>query len=1113
MYAGVMANSNGATGPAIYPVYLSIQTPLRVFTTELTDPSAVDEMIADAKKGGHDGVIDEMGNFVVFQPTQIKSATGNNGDFDPDNPSIVKEPQPEYGARQPNTNPFYSQLASAIAQVPDRLSTQPGKQWALWLDSNAAKLGVKKEEIERTGVKDWLALQGSDKVGKGEIADYLRNNGVQVEEVMREKVAGGLPLFMPPPVYNPGGPTAPIPNNAQQPMAIQGGQNQAWQATEPGRLDRFIYEIQDRQIDLKRVQEAIKENNTILEQFDAYQKEELYHGRVAVRTEQFLEKELRPLLMDMRMKGITLEELENYLWARHAPERNAQIATINQNMPDGGSGLTNAQAADYMAGNDVLDANGDLIMRGLPQAKQRLLAALAVRTDAISAGTKQILVQYGLEDSNTIAAWDAKYQHYAPLFREDMDGSIAVGQGFSIKGSSSKRAMGSQRRVVDIIANLALQREAALTRGEKNRVSLALYGLAIANPNPDFWQVDRVPMIKTIDRSTGFVISVPDPNYKNKNNVLVLRVGGKDKAIIFNERDPRAQRMVQVMKNLDVQDFGEIIGGVAAVTRYMASINTQYNPVFGFVNGIRDVQAATLNITTTPLRHKKWAVLKKVPAAMRAIWKIERHGTSNSAWDQVYDQMRMSGGTTGYREVFRVGSDRAKALQKEINKLNASAPRKALNWILDWLDHYNTAIENATRLAAYKAGIDAGLSVDKAASVAKNLTVNFNRKGKLGREAGAFYAFFNASVQGTARMVETLRGPAGRKIILGGIAVGILQTLIAAMVFDDDEWEKAIPEFVKQKNFILPMGKDENGKHYYVSIPYPLGFNVLPNIGRIVSDMIMTKGKNPGDKLANLLMAFIDSTNPLGSSTPTQTLSPTITDPVVALAENKDFTGRQIAKQDASPLAPTPGFRRPKDKASTVSRLLAEGIDRATGGTGYTPGLISPTPDQIDYVFGVLTGGVGRELNKAYQFTESAVKGEDVPEYKKPIVGRFFGSTVEAITVQTMFWDNIKELNAHELEVKGRMKDDIDTTEYFKNNPDATMWRAANRVQGLVTKMLAQRRDVEFDKKLSEKKRTEQLKQIDADMQALMVQFNKDVKESKKSPETKNKEAAARSAP
>jgi hypothetical protein len=51
----------------------------------------------------------------------------------------------------------------------------------------------------------------------------------------------------------------------------------------------------------------------------------------------------------------------------------------------------------------------------------------------------------------------------------------------------------------------------------------------------------------------------------------------------------------------------------------------------------------------------------------------------------------------------------------------------------------------------------AGLSRDKAAELAKNLTVNFNKSGEWGTVANSLYLFFNASVQGTSRLIRTLK--------------------------------------------------------------------------------------------------------------------------------------------------------------------------------------------------------------------------------------------------------------------------------------------------------------------------------------------------------------------
>lgn len=78
---------------------------------------------------------------------------------------------------------FYSQLARAFDSA--KSNTMPGHQWASWIKGNAAKLGVKADEIAWTGIDDYLTLRAKEKVTKAEIADYLSQNGVQVQDVMK----------------------------------------------------------------------------------------------------------------------------------------------------------------------------------------------------------------------------------------------------------------------------------------------------------------------------------------------------------------------------------------------------------------------------------------------------------------------------------------------------------------------------------------------------------------------------------------------------------------------------------------------------------------------------------------------------------------------------------------------------------------------------------------------------------------------------------------------------------------------------------------------------------------------------------------------------------------
>jgi N12 class adenine-specific DNA methylase len=82
---------------------------------------------------------------------------------------------------------WYSQLARAIERLPQKSAT--ALQWAeTIMGSGFAQKGVKQDEIQWTGVLDWLNLQGSNnKVSKAALLDYLAANGVRVTETVHEE--------------------------------------------------------------------------------------------------------------------------------------------------------------------------------------------------------------------------------------------------------------------------------------------------------------------------------------------------------------------------------------------------------------------------------------------------------------------------------------------------------------------------------------------------------------------------------------------------------------------------------------------------------------------------------------------------------------------------------------------------------------------------------------------------------------------------------------------------------------------------------------------------------------------------------------------------------------
>jgi hypothetical protein len=185
---------------------------------------------------------------------------------------------------------------------------------------------------------------------------------------------------------------------------------------------------------------------------------------------------------------------------------------------------------------------------------------------------------------------------------------------------------------------------------------------------------------------------------------------------------------------------------------------------------------------------------------------------------------------------------------------------------------------------------------------------------------------------------------------------------------------------------------------------------------------------------------FLEAFNPIGNAGwSAQTLAPTFADPIVALTENRDWTGKPIARKDFSNLDPTPGYTRAKDTASEFSTQIAKFLNYASGGTEFKPGVLSPTPDQIDYLIGQGTGGLGREALKLEQTITKTATGEELPPYKIPLVGRFYGETKSSAAESNRFYKNLTKLNEHENEIKGRREKGESTTEYMAENPEARL--------------------------------------------------------------------------
>lgn len=721
---------------------------------------------------------------------------------------------------------------AAAARVPQHTaSTQADSELLAYMVEEAANA-----ERPSTGVRQWLADALSALKAwffRSGFAQQLARYGVRIEltpqdiaalaeQAVRWRAhrdgpaadAGAPQESRPRPVQNPAqaaaavfdGPAnrAPLPAAGGPKQASQGQQGQQpppggaqpaqnlgaqpWNVAEPGTWDNVVRTLQNSKVDLKRVHDSVEQRfGRIPDAKDAYLAEELYHGKVAARVEklhrEYVEPILRKIAIAGRNAGVTLDDINVYLHARHAPERNAAMAAINPNMP-------NNQALSGMSDADAAQALHQLRAAG----KEPALKAIAKDVDELLADTRTALVADGLEDAGVVQAWEQAYRHYVPLMR-DIDEGPAKGSGFSVRGPEAKRAVGSNRQVTNILANVVTQAETAAIRAEKAGVGRTLLEMARAYPNPDFWKVDTPPTKPRINPATGLVErSAVDPLFQTADNVVMVKDYGAVRFIVFNQQNERAVQVARAMKNLEVQQVPRALQYVGMATRFMSSLLTQRNPEFWFTNLARDLQGAAIQMSGTDAEGLQAKVAANLLKAMAGMRHLARGTGTQTQWARYAQELKDAGGTTGYMQMFENSNARMKDLQREVARMQQGAadPRRLARQVLEFIDDYNDVIENGVRLAVFQAARDAGVSTERAASIAKNITVNFNRKGNATPWVNSLYMFFNAGLQGSARLAQALATSGKARAVVGAMAGAafVMDIVNRALAGDDEETKR-----------------------------------------------------------------------------------------------------------------------------------------------------------------------------------------------------------------------------------------------------------------------------------------------------------------------------------
>ena len=601
----------------------------------------------------------------------------------------------------------------------------------------------------------------------------------------------------------------------------------------------------------------------------------------------------------------------------------------------------------------------------------------------------------------------------------------------------------------------ALARQ-GIVESEKNEVMRSFFDLvATAHKDPalkgmakNWFSYTKGLMITTVGKD-GRPRKQLDPRWKDDPNVIGMKINGQTVAMrLQGDRLDGTSSVARALKNLGAEKTGAFVRTVKFTTRWMAALRTTLSPAFTPVNFVRDwgmgfysikgletdfkEQIERGEITEQEVNDIKSEALKNLynPNILRKAFQgAVHHSTGGRGMDVTQGIQKLIGKkftpsaeTLKWSAIFKDFSDNGGRIQHfgfssvqktassfgaSVRELDPNDPQKIKSFIkgaYDFMDTSSGAIENLIRVTTYDALVRKGISKQKAANMALNLTTNFTRKGEWTTALNGMYLFFNAGVQGSYKVLSTAyRAPKARKFLGGAVLLGFMNSFINRILSDEDEeleassWDRVSP-YSKTHNlhFFLPSFGEKHAK-----IPTPYGINVFTSAGTLLENVVFGDMK-VGDAAMTWGSTALESFSPIGGSSMASALTPTVLQPITDLGMNMDYKGAPIYKEDHFNKS-TPDSSLHWSSTSELSKSIAQGLNKLTGGDLERAGGIDISPDTIDYMANHIFGGLGGFLTRSADFGAKVVSDEkEAPSLNDiPIVRRFLGD-------ETAYYDTEK---------------------------------------------------------------------------------------------------------
>jgi hypothetical protein len=754
-----------------------------------------------------------------------------------------------------------------------------------------------------------------------------------------------------------------------------------------------------------------------------------------------------------------------------------------------------------------------------------------------------------------IDAWQETYENYVPLkghaLDEKHDQMPGTGKGFTIGGRENKRALGRSSEASSPLANAIQDLTGTLIRKRKNEVGNAFLKLAQENPNESYWNVytDENP---DTDRKISHRMTedskkarakakregdpIPEAEYTETVTEQAVPMAMMPDRYFTTKKDGKTYyikledpRLMKAMKNIGPDTSNFVIQTLGTINRFLSSVNTSYNPEFVVGNFARDIQTAVLNLSAEQsaedgkAKGEKIAAktVKDVPVAMRTIYRSMRGWKKNNTeWANYFEEFQADGAKTGYFDMKDIDGQ-AKDVQRLIDISKGGFKGGFYKWTKatgKFIEDVNSSVENAVRLSAYVNARKAGISKMKAASLAKNMTVNFNRKGEVGTTLNALYMFANASIQGSmnfARTMGSLKGKPGdgvwqrlntaQKISIGlmggSFALAMANRTGAGEDDDGENWYDKIPQYVKERNLVVMkslLGGEQDGSYWKIPLPY--GYNIFHVFG--TSTEAVTNGNTSITQGAtDLTLAALGSFSPIGfqdskdlSTGILKNIAPTIAKPIVDVVANENFMGSSIYNENFPFGTPKPNSSLSRRSTPEIYKLVAEFLNDVSGGSQWRSGSIDINPDAMRYFVDYALGGAGKlALSKVPDNVYRRFNGIELPASRTVFLSRVNGQVLP-YEDQSKFYDRRNEIGQIEEEYKA-----LRGSERLKfRRENYKLLRLKPLIKGTERKLkfFRKQRNAIYTTNVSPALKDRRLKVVEQKMKRVIDRFNKEYKKA-----------------